>query len=89
MSGRDGGRELHWLMRPATLRILRRTGVGLLALTLAAQLGVHVHARFDWDGVFGFYAVFGFLACAAMVVAAKVLGAWLKRPEDYYGRDDD
>jgi hypothetical protein len=33
---------------------------------------------------FGFASWFGFAACAAMVIVAKVLGAVLKRRDDYY-----
>lgn len=40
----------------------------------------------DWPG---FYAAFGFLACVALVVLARILGWWLKRPDDYYGKQDD
>ena len=42
------------------------------------------------DGWFGFGAVFGFLSCLLMVLFAKALGVFLKRPRDYYPeyRDD-
>jgi len=39
------------------------------------------------DGWFGFHAVYGLLACVAMVLFAKFLGIYLKRGEDYYDRD--
>ncbi len=42
------------------------------------------------DGWFAFGAIYGFLSCLAMVLFAKVLGWWLKRPENYYrDRFDD
>ena len=34
----------------------------------------------------GFYAVYGFVACVLLVLAAKGLRRLLKRPEDYYER---
>jgi len=76
----------HWLVRPATIRKLWWIFGGVLALTVLAQLGVHVHGHFGIDGWLGFNAVFGFLACVAMVVFAKLLGFVLKRPVDYYDR---
>ena len=36
------------------------------------------------DGWFGFAAAYGFLCCAAMVLVAKGLGVFLKRPDNYY-----
>lgn len=61
---------------------------GLLSLTLIFNLIVHIHGYFGFDGVIGFYAVFGFISCLAMVVVAKILGFFLKKPEDYYGADE-
>lgn len=40
----------------------------------------------DWPG---FYAAWGFLSCVALVALARLLGWWLKRPDDYYERRDD
>lgn len=80
-------RELHWLVRPSTIRLLWRVFAAVLALTVLTQLFVEVHAYFAVDGVFGFYAAFGFLSCVGMVLFAKVLGSALKRPDTYY--DDD
>ena len=74
----------HWLTRPATIRKLWIALYAVLALTVLAQLGIKVKGYFGVDGWFGFGAAFGFLCCVAMVLVAKVLGAVLKRPEDYY-----
>ena len=42
-----------------------------------------------FDGWWFFYAVLGFVGCALMILAAKGLGVWLKRPENYYGDDEE
>lgn len=81
-------RGMHWLMRTTTRRWLWRIGAAVLALTLVAQAFVHLHAWFDIDGWFGFYAGFGFLSCVAMVLVAKLLGLLLKRTDTYYDHDD-
>jgi hypothetical protein len=58
--------------------------VGLLLLI---DLFYHRHAIFPWEGWFGFYAVFGFVACVVLVLAAKyVLRPIVMRDEDYYDR---
>ena len=74
----------HWLTRPATVRKLWIGFSVVLALTVLAQLVIKIKGYFGVDGTFGFGAWYGFLACLAMVLVAKALGALLKRPEDYY-----
>lgn len=75
----------HWLVRPRTIRILWVVFFVVLALTLLAQAFVVIKSTFGIDGWPGFAAVFGFLACLAMVLAARLLGLLLKRRDDYYG----
>jgi len=79
----------HWPIRAGSMRMLWRAFIAILALTVAAELFVE-HKPYFWiDGYFAFNAWFGFLACAALILFAKGLGAFLQRPDDYYdGRDD-
>ncbi|MGL6111278.1 MAG: hypothetical protein ACRC2B_14385 [Rubrivivax sp.] len=79
----------HWLDQPRNVKRLWRGFLALLALSVLAQLVVHVHPHFEIESVFGFHAWFGFLACAAMIVVAKALALVLKRPDNYYGKRDD
>jgi hypothetical protein len=81
--------NLHWLVRPTTIRRLWWAFAVVLALTVAAQFFIYVKGYFGVDGWFGFGAFFGFLSCLAMVLFAKALGILLKRNEDYYAGDDD
>ena len=84
-------RQRHWLVRPGTIRLLWLVFAGILGLSVIAGLFVHQHDHFGIAGSFGFFAWYGFFTCVAMVVLAKLLGLFLKRPEDYYQRpgDDD
>ena len=74
----------HWLVRQKTIKLLWWLFSIILALTVLVQLIVHVHDYFTVDGWFGFNAVYGFVSCLAMVVFAKLLGMFLKRPDTYY-----
>lgn len=74
----------HWLVRPRTIRRLWTGFAVLLSLLVLADIFIHPHAAFGVDGTFGFYAWYGFLACAAMVLLAKALGVLLKRPDTFY-----
>lgn len=76
--------SLHWLVRPATIRLLWWLFSTILALSVLAQLLFKAKGYFGVDGWLGFGAVFGFLACLAMVLVAKALGWVLKRDEGYY-----
>ena len=80
----------HWLAKPSTIKLLWRVFAAVLALTVLAQLLIGVKGYFGVDGWFAYGAVYGFLACVAMVVFAKILGRFVKRGEDYYrvGEDD-
>ena len=74
----------HWLVKPETIRRLWIGFAVLLAAIAAGDFFVHHYEYFGIDATFGFYAWYGFLTCVAMVVGAKVLGIFLKRPDDYY-----
>ncbi|MDX1442881.1 MAG: hypothetical protein R3270_03775 [Gammaproteobacteria bacterium] len=87
MSEERTNSEKHWLVRPENIRKLWWIFAVVLAITVLAQALVHVHSYFGVDGWFGFNAVYGFLTCVAMVVFAKLLGFWLKRPDNYYDED--
>ncbi len=77
----------HWLARAATIKLLWRVFIVVLAVLVLAQAFIYIKGYFGVDGWFGFGAVFGFLSCLAMVLVAKGLGLFLKRPNDYY--DDE
>ena len=78
-----------WLARPSSIRLLWKVLWGVLALTVAAQLVIKIKGYFGIDDWFAFGAVYGFLACVAMVLVAKGLGYLLKRDENYYAAEDE
>ncbi|CAG0975115.1 hypothetical protein BURK1_01436 [Burkholderiales bacterium] len=79
----------HWLVRPRTIRTLWAVFIAALALTVAAGAFVGAEEHEGLPGMFGFGAWFGFGACAALILFAKGLGVFLKRPDTYYERRDD
>lgn len=66
----------------------RVTGFGVLAVLCAGLLAIDLlyarHVAHPWEGLFGFYGVFGFVACVLLVLAARVLRKVLMRSEDYW-----
>ena len=61
----------------------------LCALLLGLELIFHRHLNFDEgvfpvEGWFGFYAIYGFVACVLLVLTATQMRKVLMRREDYY-----
>lgn len=81
--------QLHWLVRPATIRKLWMGFVAVLVLVVLAQTVITIKGYFVLDGWFGFGAVYGFGSCLLMVLLAKFLGLVLKRPQNYYQVDGE
>ena len=77
-------RGKHWLVRHRTIRILWIVSIVVLAITVLFDLVVDQYVIFGVEGIFGFAAWYGFLTCVAMILAAKGLGVFLKRPDRYY-----
>ena len=74
----------HRLTRPRTLPRLWQAFIAVLALTVLAELAIEAHPHFAIERLFGFNALYGFLACAALILLAKGIGLLVKRPERYY-----
>ncbi len=83
-----------WLDEPANVRRIYRWvwisclvllvgGEGLLRWARHREHGEHHGFHFEsWPG---FYALYGFIACVGLVLAAKELRRLIMRSEDYYG----
>lgn len=75
-----------WLDRPENVAWLYRALWIIGGMLALLDLIVHRHAEVGFDGWFSFYALYGFVACVALVLAAKVLRRIVMRPDDYYDR---
>ena len=72
-------------------RNVRRVLWALLAtcgFLLIADFIFHRHVVHPWEALWGFYALFGFVACVVLVLVAKGMRKYLMRKEDYYDVDD-
>ena len=81
--------ESHWLTRPRTIRRLWGGFIITLAGTVAVEYLVDRHPHFTLDQVPAFHAVYGLLACAGLILVAKLIALPLRRPDTYYGDDQD
>lgn len=76
----------YWLDRPENVTKFYRAVWGIGIALVAGELFLRRHEELAFAGWFAFYALFGFIACVALVLTAKALRRVLKRPENYYER---
>ena len=81
--------KTHLFDRPRNVHRLLWIFFALCALLLGLDLLVHRHLSFaegvfPVEGWFGFYAIYGFVACVLLVLTATQLRKVLMRREDYY-----
>lgn len=78
--------EQHWLERPQTVDRIVYALYALCAALFVGDIFVEKHGPFAIEHLFGFYAIYGFVGCVFLVIAAKGLRVLLMRSEDYYDR---
>jgi hypothetical protein len=76
----------YWLDDPRNVTRIYWSVFVVCGLLFVADAFYHKHPHFEAESWFGFYGIFGFVACVGLVLAAKVLRLILKRPEDYYDK---
>jgi hypothetical protein len=71
--------------KPANVKRLFRIYYPSLVLLLVLDLLLPKHGNFPWEDWPEFYAVYGFVACVVLVLAAKyLLRPLMLRKEEYY-----
>lgn len=71
----DDPRHVKWTIRALFV---------VCAIAFLLDFVVHRHVDHPWEALFGFHAVYGFVACVVLVLVAKELRKILMRREDYY-----
>ena len=81
----DIDEELGMFDKPENVKRLLKIFYASVVLLLVVDIFYHKHAIFAWEGYFGFYAVYGFVACVILVIVAKyILRPMVMRKEDHY-----
>lgn len=70
--------------RPSVKRTLWILLYASCAVTVLAGFLYPTKAPFRFASFFGFYAILGFVSCAGLIILAKCMGKFLKKPGDYY-----
>lgn len=82
------GRALLWVEKPGGVNKIVYTLYAVCAALFVADFLYHKHSYLAIEDFPGFYALWGFFICVALVVFAKVMRMFLSRSEDYYAPRD-
>lgn len=77
----------HLFDEPANVRRVLRLLYLICAGLFLADFVIHRHIYHAWERLPGFYAIYGFVACVVLVLAATQMRKLLMREEDYYDVD--
>ena len=56
-------------------------------LLIGIDFFFHRHITHPWEKMFGFYGLYGFIACTVLVIIAKQIRKIIMRDESYYDRN--
>jgi len=80
----SGNKKKYWLDDHGNVKKVIGALFVVCGLLFVADFFYHKHSHFAAEDFFGFYAIFGFVVCVALVLAAKWMRTFLMRSEDYY-----
>lgn len=83
-SASDPDKTVHIFDNPANVQRVLILLYAVCALLLLADFVLHRHVEHPLESLPEFYALYGFVGCVSLVLAARELRRWVKRPEDYY-----
>ena len=85
----------HLFDDPRNVKWFLRALYAICAVLILIDFIVRRQTVHDWENLWGFYGIYGFVSCVSLVLIAKGMRRFLKRPEDYYedgalkGREND
>ncbi|MBL4789491.1 MAG: hypothetical protein JKY60_10740 [Kordiimonadaceae bacterium] len=59
------------------------------AILMVLDFVIHRHVVHPWEGMWGFYPVYGFVGCVVLVLVAKWMRVFLMRSEHYYDEKEN
>jgi len=79
-----GSEKRHLFDNPRNVRRVIWLLYAACISSFAADALVDRHVDHPWEALFGFYGVYGFVACVLLVLIAKELRRVLMRKDGYY-----
>ncbi len=78
------GRLLLWVDRPGSANKIFWALAAFCVLLFALDFTFESHGHFEVEAVPGFFGFYGFVMFTALILVAKTLRIFIKRPEDFY-----
>lgn len=88
MSSKQNDEKTYLFDNPRNVSRLLSGFYIICGVLLLVDFIVHRHIAHPWEGIPGFYAIYGFVACVVLVLIAKEMRKVLMRKEDYYDVDE-
>ncbi|MDH5453942.1 MAG: hypothetical protein OEY05_00380 [Paracoccaceae bacterium] len=79
------GRMMLWVDRPGSANKIFWGLAVLCGVLFLLDFTYEKHGHFDVEHLPGFFGIYGFVMFTGLILAAKTLRIFIKRPEDYYG----
>ncbi|SFT81691.1 hypothetical protein [Sedimentitalea nanhaiensis] len=79
------GRALLWVDGPGNVDKIVYALAGVCVVLFLADFTYKKHPYFTAEEIPGFYGIYGFVMFSALILVAKTLRFFIKRPENYYG----
>jgi len=83
------GKKPYLFDNPKNVKRVVRGLIAVCLMLFGLDLVLHRHAAHPWEELFGFYAIYGFVACVLLVLLAKEMRKLVMRDEDYYEKPRD
>ncbi len=74
--------------KPKNIKLILNLLYGSCALLLALEFVIHRHVAHNWENLWGFYPLYGFVGCVVLVLVATWMRTFLMRSEDYYEKTE-
>lgn len=84
----ESGQKQHLFDNPRNVSRLLAGFYVVCVILFVLDFILHRHISLTWEKLPGFYALFGFVACVALVLIAKEMRKIVMRKEDYYDVDE-
>lgn len=79
------GRLMMWVDKPGSANKIFAGLIAVCALLFLLDFTYDKHGHFEMEAIPGFFGIYGFVMFTALILVAKLLRVFIKRPEGYYG----
>jgi len=74
----------HLFDNPNNVKRLLHILYACCAILVVLDLVIHRHTMHEWEKLWFFYPIYGFIGCVVLVIVATWMRTFLMRSEDYY-----